>query len=457
MAEGTGTGAGAAAAAAAPTNAPKNAPKNTPKNFDPMSFFTKKWAEKESSVFVPPNLPKASHWTDVICDPIGFSQHTGECWNDAFQQIFLFSDGLKDVVQPFLYQTSPEDLAAAVASVDLSDIIGDRNRLPISTDAITTYLQALQARFVNHYNFLKSGDERFDVCVTSKDVLKAVRANVKPASVLKRQASLVFSLAATAPILGYAGEDLNVGGNIRITSWLSLILSRIVLKHNFILVPLTGENNNGSHTAFYLNSYVGGVCKVVTGSDGELFLANKKSGSGHAMAFFVCGGRVYYYDDNHGVYLTSMPSTEIRFVGSVLYHPITSDVIFVKKPYLILKAGFQCGEKSAEKGTAFQASFLPYLTIWSDAGWKKATLADFTAPKQDYFIRYIESKYVLGDYSKSHTIYNCDEDDTDGSVWNNLGGGALILPLRRKTTCKRKRKKNRLSSRRKSTRGPRGI
>ena len=431
MAESTGTGAGAAAAAAA---APTNTQKNVPKNFDPMNFFTKKWAEKESSVFVPPNLPKALYWTDVICDPIGFSQHTGECWNDALQQIFLFSDGLKDVVQPFLYQTSPEDLAAAVASVDLSDILGDSARLPISTDAIMTYVQALQARFVNHYNFLKSGDERFDVCVTRKDVLKAVRENVKPASVLKRQASLVFSLATTAPILGYAGEDLNVGGNIRITSWLSLILSRIVLKHNFILVPLTGENNNGSHTAFYLNSYVGGVCKVVTGSDGELFLANKKSGSGHAMAFFVCGGRVYYYDDNHGVYITSMPSTEIRFVGSVLYHPITSDVIFVKKPYLILKAGFQCGKKWAEKDTQFQASFTPYLTIWSDAGWKKSTLADFTAPDHVYSVRYIESKHVLGDYTGWHNISKCDMDIEDG-VWNNLGGGS-----RRKTKKNRRRR-----------------
>ena len=46
-----------------------------------------------------------SEFTGTLCDPIGFSQHSGECWSDSILQSFIFADDFKDVVQPLLYNT----------------------------------------------------------------------------------------------------------------------------------------------------------------------------------------------------------------------------------------------------------------------------------------------------------------------------------------------------------------
>ena len=39
------------------------------------------------------------NYTGAKCDSEGFYQHSGECWNDAIQMVFLWTDGLKEVVQ----------------------------------------------------------------------------------------------------------------------------------------------------------------------------------------------------------------------------------------------------------------------------------------------------------------------------------------------------------------------
>ena len=52
-----------------------------------------------SPIIGPVASPTAS---DARCDSEGFYQHLGECWNDSIQMIFLFSDGLKEIVQPAL-------------------------------------------------------------------------------------------------------------------------------------------------------------------------------------------------------------------------------------------------------------------------------------------------------------------------------------------------------------------
>ena len=55
---------------------------------------------KAAPAFIGPVAsPTAS---DARCDSEGFYQHLGECWNDSIQMIFLFSDGLKEIVQPAL-------------------------------------------------------------------------------------------------------------------------------------------------------------------------------------------------------------------------------------------------------------------------------------------------------------------------------------------------------------------
>ena len=51
----------------------------------------------------PAMLTHLPGWKGPICDSIGFFQHYGECWNDTLQMILLYTDGLKEITQPILY------------------------------------------------------------------------------------------------------------------------------------------------------------------------------------------------------------------------------------------------------------------------------------------------------------------------------------------------------------------
>ena len=63
-----------------------------------------------------------------ICDYIGLSQHEGECWVDTIQQIFFFTDGLKELTQPLFYNLTDAKLheymhKAVAAGIFLDDIL----------------------------------------------------------------------------------------------------------------------------------------------------------------------------------------------------------------------------------------------------------------------------------------------------------------------------------------------
>jgi hypothetical protein len=44
-------------------------------------------------------------WEGAKCDSTGFFQHYGECWNDSLQMILLYTDGIKELTQPILFNT----------------------------------------------------------------------------------------------------------------------------------------------------------------------------------------------------------------------------------------------------------------------------------------------------------------------------------------------------------------
>lgn len=66
-----------------------------------------------------------------ICDPIGFKQHSGECANDAFQQLLLFADGLKEITQQKMFD------------IELPSKVDDSE--------LKKYIKYMQKRFVEHY------------------------------------------------------------------------------------------------------------------------------------------------------------------------------------------------------------------------------------------------------------------------------------------------------------------
>ena len=458
MGNGSSTGA-AEPAALAPTNS------------DLIAKSTAVWTKKESVPFLMPNTPKAESWSGPICDPLGFTQHGGVCWNDCIQEIFLFSDGFKDKTQGFLYNTPYKSLKEQLKRIRLEDILNG-TKLAITKDDLANYLDAFRGRFINHYNYLKTGDERFDVCVMRKEIFGEVKKNISERAVLKRSASVAYSISAARSVLG---SDNFKGGNIIIITWLSLALSRILLGRNIILQPLTLSNNTGGHTAFYCMVHIGGRCKIrkheelqqigIDGSDFRnievLGMINVKNGDGHALAFFVCNGKTYFYDDNFGNYLTDLPATEILHVGAILYDS-EKNVIFVKRPFFFHPhdadfENFECmtRTKVVPDMTRFTTDFYPYLTIWKDGAWKTAESSDLTADKQTYDVYYIENKYIFSNYDESTFRIEKCESDMDYAIRYPLkippfipgnNGAAAKEGGRRKT------RRNRSNKRRKQTR-----
>jgi hypothetical protein len=94
----------------------------------------------------------------VVCDPRGYSQHTGECGHDSFQQSLLFADGLKEITQPFFLTTSNDDIKQRIdetlASILGAQYLGQFKEFTLkkAEDAILS----LKKRFINRYKVITS-------------------------------------------------------------------------------------------------------------------------------------------------------------------------------------------------------------------------------------------------------------------------------------------------------------
>ncbi len=86
---------------------------------------------------------------DVICDPIGFRQHSGECWSDSIQQILLFCDTIKETSQPFFLNNS---------EAEFTSILEKYEHIKNSKETLLKavhLLMLIKKRFINKYNSLK--------------------------------------------------------------------------------------------------------------------------------------------------------------------------------------------------------------------------------------------------------------------------------------------------------------
>ena len=60
-----------------------------------------------------------------ICDTIGLRQHHGECWSDAIQQLILFSDGIKEKSQPFFINNTKDTFTSHLKTMFEPKILED--------------------------------------------------------------------------------------------------------------------------------------------------------------------------------------------------------------------------------------------------------------------------------------------------------------------------------------------
>jgi hypothetical protein len=241
-----------------------------------------------------------------ICDKLGFSQHIGECWVDSIQELFFFTDGLKEITQLLFYTLKDNEIAQLIDAGIGKNII----RLDDRVRYINGF-KSMRNRFIQHYNFI-----RFNEAIRACDDPRCARATHMKAideitsprhQLMKRTNSAAYSKAValatqsnehrteqlSRSIEYIDGETLdheiqvfrNILGICNVPFRIETQTTRPVLAIGIVMKFITGTiQNNGSmrNSSIYRRSG-GGIV-------------------GHATGFLRCDNRWYYYDNNYGLF-----------------------------------------------------------------------------------------------------------------------------------------------------------
>jgi len=298
-----------------------------------------------SPVADPPSFigPIASPTTsDARCDSEGFYQHLGECWNDSIQMIFLFSDGLKEIVQPALLDPNFDSKMESIINNDRnklfflfeSDLVGlnttnlgainnpfEKNsskavlasKVRERKNAIIEYFKVLKKRFMRHYNNeairrescdLKS-DKEHSVFQRMSEISRAAGQDAIAAAALghkntegvNRSHINVEELKKKSKEKNEA-KQYNPGGNIYDEFYL-FNLYKLVFFSNYQFNRNWFHKNNNLDKSLKLSEISN---DLITNSKAVYIVSLINNEQGHATAFYTCGGSEIYYDDNSGIY-----------------------------------------------------------------------------------------------------------------------------------------------------------
>ena len=295
--------------------------------------------------------PSAS---DAVCDSEGFYQHLGECWNDSIQMIFLFSDGLKEIVQPalldpnfnskmesiinhadnkdlFLFNSDLENLKAInidaannVGTLLLSRMVNERK------NAIIEYFKVLKKRFMRHYTneYLRRDgvcdEETINDHHTFQTMIKLSRAagqdGIRAAALGKLQSQGLNRSHINIEELRKKRKEkkYSPGGTIIDDMYLFELYNlvfffdkykfsyKVVDDHHkrdiyekpvvYIDLDISKDVIQNSKAVFITS---GVYSYEINEKTKEKILAYKE---GHATAFYTCGTSEIYYEDSSGIY-----------------------------------------------------------------------------------------------------------------------------------------------------------
>lgn len=241
--------------------------------------------------------------SDIFCTSIGFKQHTGECWHDTIQQIFCFSDALKDSVQTKLFtlnsdelfslfydDTKKERMTYLPYSFFMPDLISQFNAI------LREYISLYHARFCNHnklhleVNRLAPGDNS---CSKYEYTHFRDLTSTAPAPIpLEKRISFITGTQCASNAINFTQLDMIERPHNSVSAYFATIaiLSHLFLDDNKIVVPYI----YGIHDKFFLlkdfrSVDILGIILSSTDKDGH---------NGHATGFYTCNDVAYYYNDN---------------------------------------------------------------------------------------------------------------------------------------------------------------
>ena len=270
----------------------------------------------------------------ALCDSEGFYQHSGECWNDAIQMVFLFTDGLKEVIQKKLANSVIDN--TFITDEQLNNIVILYNNIYLHRygykavpehlkTQLILYFKSLQNRFIRHYtteskrrNSLSNGDS--ETCPTKK-IIHAIHVKGRNAirgAVFGKGSGTLFST------INYKLLEKK-GGTIYDDQFLCGVYTTIFFNKQIIVPTTTALNQigmllHGKLPIFSVSTKIGEFhypsIPLTPIQFKELFNDEIKlqiiravcisahiDKTGHAMCFYTCGGQDFFYEDNYGPFL----------------------------------------------------------------------------------------------------------------------------------------------------------
>jgi hypothetical protein len=286
-------------------------------------------------------MAAAGFWAGPICDNLGLRQHSGECWSDSLQELFMFADTFKETVQPTLYNEA----------------------LPMtSDDALATYLTFMKLRFINHYNYLITRDPAMLKCINPTILRRNANTNttLNGRKLLKRQISESASIKSARV---YVAK--NSGGTSEIvTDLANKLLKAFGLTHT---MKAFGQFDDIEYNPSTIGIYI--FCKTFN-------RARRIRPGSHAISTFMCDGNFYFYDDNFGSFKLNISMERFcNEVGGVAYSKIGDTIT----PILL--------DKAIGIDVVDETQMSPAASAWDDES------KDFEL-SQDVFKKYPESSLI---------------------------------------------------------------
>jgi hypothetical protein len=253
-----------------------------------------------------------------ICDFIGFSQHKGECWNDTLQEIFLFTDGLKEITQSLIYNLDTSyDVLSELVSSRLYP--GDElNTEKLNTvNKLVKYITLMKVRFVTHYNFLNTSRNE-----NKKHLLEKIHTK-------KRRLSAACAIGSAKSIINLHKGNSNVyvpGLAIKYRNDLLLNLFKI-FDIGFIVSDYKETDTVSSSNAFIVSAYILDYVNTNT------YKLDDDDDGLHTFGFLKCDSIWKIYDDNRKRFVIINELLIDLFIkeNNIVLGVDTNDNVFIMK------------------------------------------------------------------------------------------------------------------------------